>query len=63
MKRVPRSCREFFAPQTVDEPVDVHYPTLPEREHREQGLALRAAHLRARPARENLERAENPDLK
>ena len=63
MERVPRSGRELLAPQTVDEPVDVDYPTLPEREHREQGLTLRAAHVRGRPARENLERAENPDLK
>ena len=34
----------------------------PQREHRQQGLTLRAAHVRGRPARENLERAEKPDL-
>ena len=62
MERVPRSGRELLAPQTVDEPVDVDHPTLPEREHREQSLPLRAAHVRGRSARESLERAEKPDL-
>ena len=62
MERVPRSGRELLAPQTVDERVDVDHPTLPEREHRQQSLALRAAHVRERPARENLERAEKPNF-
>ena len=62
VERVPRSGRELLPPQAVDEPVDVDHTTLPEREHREQSLALRAAHVRRRPARENLERAEQPDL-
>ena len=63
MERVPRSGRELLPPQAVDEPVDVDHPALPEREHRQQGLTLRAAHVRRRPARENLERAEKSDLK
>ena len=63
MERVPRSGRELLAPQAVDEPVDVDHAALPEREHRQQRLTLRAAHVRGRPARENLERAEKPDLK
>ena len=63
MERVPRSGRELLAPQAVDERVDVDHAALPEREHRQQGLTLRAAHVRGRPARENLERAEKPDLK
>ena len=62
MERVPRSGRELLAPQTVDEPVDVDHPALPERKHRQQSLTLRAAHVRKRSARENLERAEKPDL-
>jgi hypothetical protein len=62
MQRVPRSGRELLAPQTVDERVDDDRPTLPKSEHRQQSLALRAAHVRGRPARENLERAEKPDL-
>ena len=63
VERVPRSGRELLAPQAVDERVDVDHPALPEREHRQQRLTLRAAHVRERPARENLERAEKPDLK
>ena len=63
MERVPGSGREILAPQTVDQPVDVNHTTLPEREHREQTLALRATHVRERSARESLERAEKPDLK
>ena len=63
MERVPRSGRELLAPQAVDERVDVDQPALPEREHRQQRLTLRAADVRGRPARENLERAEKPDLK
>ena len=63
MERVPRSGRELLPPQTVDQSVDVDNPTLPEREHRQQGLALRATHVRRRPARENLEGAEESDLK
>ena len=62
VERVPRSGRELLAPQAVDERVDVDHPALPEREHRQQRLALRAADVRGRPARENLERAEKPDL-
>ena len=62
MERVPRSGRELLPPQAVDERVDVDHPALPEREHRQQGLTLRAAHVRDRPARENLERAEKPDF-
>ena len=62
MERVPRSGRELLPPQAVDQGVDADHPTLPEREHRQQRLALRAAHVRGRPARENLERAEKPDL-
>ena len=63
MERVPRSGRELLAPQAVDERVDVDHAAVPEREHRQQRLTLRAAHVRRRPARENLERAEKPDLK
>ena len=62
VERVPRSGRELLPPQAVDERVDVDHPALPEREHRQQRLSLRAAHVRGRPARENLERAEQPDL-
>ena len=62
MERVPRSGRQLLAPQAVDERVDADHAALPEREHRQQGLTLRAAHVRGRPVRENLERAEKPDL-
>ena len=50
MQRVPRSGRELLPPETVDERVDRHDPAVPEREHRQQGLTLRAAHVR-RPSR------------
>jgi hypothetical protein len=63
MERVPRSGGQLLAPQAVDEPVDVDHAPVPEREHRQQRLTLRAAHVRGRPARENLKRAEKPDLK
>ena len=62
VERVPRSGRKLLPPQAVDERVDVDQPAVPEREHRQQRLTLRAAHVRGRPAREDLERAENPDL-
>ncbi len=62
MERVPRSGRELLAPQAVDERVDVDHPPVPEREHRQQGLTLRAADVRTRSARKNLERAENADF-
>ena len=62
MERVPRSGRELLPPQAVDEPVDVDHPALPQREHRQQGLALGAADVRRRPVRANVERAENPDF-
>ena len=62
VERIPGCGRELFAPQAVDEPVDVDHSTLPEREHRQQRLALGAADVRSRPARENLERAEAPDF-
>ena len=57
MERVARSGRQLLPPQAVDEPVDVDHPALPEREHRQQGLTLRAAHVCGRPVRESLERA------
>ncbi len=63
MERVPRGGRKLLAPQAVDESVDVDDAAVPERKHRQQRLTLRAAHVRGRPARENLERAEKPDLK
>ena len=62
MKGVPRSPRQILPPQAVDERVDGDHPAVPEREHRQQRLTLRAAHVRRRPARENLERAEQPDF-
>ena len=62
MQRVPRSGRELLPPQAVDERVDVDHPAPPQREHRQQRLALRAADVRERPARDNLERAEKPDF-
>ena len=61
MERVARSGRQLLPPQAVDEPVDVDRPALPEREHREQRLAFRAAHVCGRPVRESLERAEKPN--
>ena len=62
MERVPRRGRKLLAPEAVDERVDVDHAAVPEREHRQQRLTLRAAHVRGRPARDNLERAEQPDL-
>ena len=62
MERVPRRGRELLTPEAVDERVDVDHAAVPEREQREQRLTLRAAHVRGRPARDNLERAEQPDL-
>ena len=61
--RVSRSGREVLPPQRVDELVDRDHAALPERKHRKQGLTLRAGHVRGRPARDDLERAENPDFK
>ena len=62
VERVPRSRRELLPPEGVDEAVDVDHPAVPERKHRQQRLALRAADVRDAPAREHLERAEQPDL-
>ena len=62
MERVPRSGRELLPPNAVDECVDADHPALPERKHRQKGSTLRAARVRDRPVRENLERAEKPDF-
>jgi hypothetical protein len=62
MERVPRRGGELLPPQPIDEPVDINHPALPKRKHRQQGLTLRAADVRGAPARENLQRAEKPDL-
>ena len=62
MQRVARSGRKLLPPQAFDERVDVDHPALAERKHRQQRLTLRAAHLRERPARDNLEGAEQPDF-
>ena len=62
MQRVPRSRRQLLPPDTVDEGIDRHDPSAPESEHRQHGLALRAAHVRLPLAHEHLERAENTDL-
>ena len=62
MQRVARSGRKLLPPQAFDERVDVDHPALAERKHRQQRLTLRAAHLRERPARDNLEGAEKPDF-
>ena len=62
MQRVARSGRKLLPPQSLDERVDVDHPALAERKHRQQRLTLRAADLRERPARDNLERAEKPDF-
>jgi hypothetical protein len=62
MQRVARSGRKLVPPQAFDERVDVDHPALAERKHRQQRLTLRAAHLRERPARDNLEGAEKPDF-
>ena len=61
--RVSRSGREVIPPQAVDELVDRDHTALPERKQHKQGLTLGAGHVRGRPARDNLERAENPDFK
>ena len=62
IERVARSGWEILPPQAVDERVDVNHPAVPEREHRQQRLPLRAAHVRRHPARKDLERAEKPDF-
>ena len=63
MERIPWSGRELLSPQAVDERVDVDHLAAPERQHREQRLSLGAAHVRARAPGEDLERAQDPDLK
>ncbi len=62
VKRIPRSGRELLPPETVDQRVDLDRAAVAEREHGQERLSLRAAHVRRRPADENLERAENPDF-
>jgi hypothetical protein len=62
MERIPRSGRELLAPEAVDERVDVDQAAVRERQQRQKRLTLRAAHVRGRPTRDNLERAEQPDL-
>ena len=58
VERVPRGGRKLLAPQTVDEGVNADHPAPAERQHRQESLALRPAHVRRRPVRENLEGAE-----
>ncbi len=62
MERVPWSSRELLPPEAVDERVDVDHPFPPEREHCKQRLSLGAAHVRACPPGEDLERTKNPDF-
>ena len=62
VERIARGGRELLPPQAVDEYVDVDDATISEREHCQQGLPLRSAHVRNPSAREHLERAEKPDL-
>ena len=62
VQRVPRSRRQLLSPNAVDEGIDRHDPSTPQGEHRQQGLALCAAHVRLPLAHEHLERAENTDL-
>ena len=62
VERIARGGRELLPPQAVDECVDVDDATISEREHCQQGLPLRSAHVRNPSVREHLERAEKPDL-
>jgi len=62
MERVSRSGRKLGAPEAVDQHVDADHATVPEREHRQQRLPLRAADIGGRPACEHFERAEKPDF-
>lgn len=52
---VPWSGRKLGTPEAVDEHVDPGHTTIPEGEHRQQGLTLRAADVRGPPVREHLE--------
>ena len=63
VERVPRSGRQLLPPEAVDERVDADHTAVPQREHRQQRLTLRAAHVRGRTVHEHLERAEKPDVK
>ena len=62
VERIARGGRELRAPQAVDECVDVDDATISEREHCQQCLPLRSAHVRNPSAGVHLERAEKPDL-
>jgi hypothetical protein len=62
VERVPRRSRQVFAPEPLHQRVDVDDATAVQREHREQGLTLRAADVCDSSAREHLERAQKPDL-
>ena len=62
LHRVARRGRQLFAPEGVDQLVHRHDPAVAQRKHREEAMALAAAHADRTSTKPDLERPEQPDF-